>query len=60
MLKLRRKLGESVVVTTPSGDVIRFVLLMTQSGGASVGIEAPRAYVITRPECDPKPVKVTT
>ncbi len=46
MLKLARKEGERVFITTPSGEEI----IIENLGNNRVGIDAPKEYVIAREE----------
>lgn len=50
MLTLSRKVHESVVLTTASGEVIRVVLTRAHNGRAKVGIEAPQTVKVLRAE----------
>jgi carbon storage regulator CsrA len=49
MLVLSRKLGESIVVQTPSGEVV-FKILEQRKKEIRVGIEAPQSIHILREE----------
>lgn len=58
MLVLSRKVGEKIVVFTPSGE-IWLTLVDVDRGRARVGIDAPREWEIYRQELlgrDGKPV----
>lgn len=50
MLVLSRKLSEAVVITTPNGERIRFVVVDIDRGKIRVGIEAPRTFPVHREE----------
>ncbi len=50
MLVLSRKPTESILITTPSGDVIRVLVDSIRGNRVSIGFEADRKIVIKRAE----------
>ncbi len=50
MLVLSRKEGESLIIKTPSNEVIKVTLTRYQGQSTSVGIDAPDDYTIVREE----------
>lgn len=50
MLCLSRKWTESITLTLPNGETIVVTLRRARSGGASIGIEAPKDVEIARTE----------
>lgn len=53
MLTLTRKEGESIILTTATGERIRVMLsLLTEDYRARISIEAPQSVTIVREELD--------
>jgi len=50
MLKLARREDESIVVITPAGEQIKFLIMDAFDGFARLGIEAPPDYKIINEE----------
>ena len=50
MLILSRKIDETIIIETPSGDTIEINLIDTTRGRAKIGIDAPEDYLILREE----------
>jgi len=50
MLVLERKEDESLIITTPDGDVIEIHLLTARGGRSKLGIMAPMEYEVVRNE----------
>lgn len=51
MLLLRRRAEEAIVITTPTGDTIRLLVLGIEAHRyVDLGLEAPREYNIVREE----------
>lgn len=50
MLVLSRKRDESIVITTPSGDVIEICVVDLNSRKVRLGIEAPKHITVDRQE----------
>lgn len=50
MLVLTRKPGESVVMKTADGELIKVMLVRSSSGCSRLGVEAPRSVSVDREE----------
>jgi carbon storage regulator CsrA len=50
MLVLSRRLSESVVITTPSGERIRVIINRVDGKVVKLAIEAPKDYSVSREE----------
>ena len=50
MLVLSRKEGESIVLTTPTGETVTITLTKYRGAQTIVGIEAPKSRKILRSE----------
>ena len=50
MIKLARRQDESIVIITPAGDQIKFLVMDAFDGFARLGIEAPYEYKILKEE----------
>ena len=50
MLILARRQDESIVITTPSGEEIKILIMDAYHGFAKLGIAAPSEYAILREE----------
>ena len=50
MLKLARRENESIVIITPSGEKIKFLVMDAFDGFARLGIDAPSEYKILNEE----------
>lgn len=50
MLKLARREDESIIIITPSGDKIKFLVMDAFDGFARLGIDAPSEYKILNEE----------
>jgi len=50
MLILARRQDESLIITTPTGEEIRVLIMDAYHGFAKLGIEAPADYLILREE----------
>jgi len=50
MLKLNRKISESIIITTPTGELIKIHLFSSSRSQSTLGIEAPENYTILRDE----------
>lgn len=53
MLVLRRTTGESILIRTPGGDLVRVVICDVRGSQVRVGIDAPLTYRIGRSEENP-------
>ena len=54
MLTLNRKTDESIIISTPSGETIKIVLISTCKSHSKIGIQAPQNYRILREELNEK------
>ena len=50
MLVLARRQDESLIITTPSGEEIKILIMDAYHGFAKIGIEAPGDFKILREE----------
>ncbi len=50
MLKLARRQDESIVIITPAGEQIKFLVMDAFDGFARLGIEAPSEYKVLKEE----------
>jgi carbon storage regulator CsrA len=50
MLILARRQDESLIITTPSGEKIKILIMDAYHDFAKLGIEAPADYLILREE----------
>lgn len=50
MLILKRKIDESIIINTPSGETIEFTIVNTKGSVSTVGVDAPEDYLILRDE----------
>jgi carbon storage regulator CsrA len=50
MLVLSRREQETIVIETPTGDVIHVMPTRIRDGRVQIGIDAPPAYIIHREE----------
>jgi carbon storage regulator CsrA len=57
MLVLTRRVGESITVTTPSGDVLIVTVVEDRHRRPRLGITAPKEYIIARTELLPEQEK---
>jgi carbon storage regulator CsrA len=54
MLVLTRKAGESITVTTPSGETLTVQVFLDRHGRVRIGIKAPKDYHVIRTELKEK------
>ena len=52
MLVLKRKVGESLTLTTEHGEVIRIKYVRHQGGGIRLGIDASKSVAVLRSELE--------